>query len=108
MPLRPETHLVFPSPRSNRLFEQHGFSPDRQVPVSPADGMPAISIADFAVPQKNLAIYVDGAFHVGARLRRDRFIRNRLREGTKQWRVVELRAADLQRGANLVRELMGD
>ena len=71
--------------------------------------MPAISIADFAVPQKNLAIYVDGAsFHVGARLRRDRFIRNRLREGTKQWRVVELRAADLQRGANLVRELMGD
>jgi hypothetical protein len=89
-----------------RLFEQHGFNPERQVPVSPGDGQPPISIADFAVPNRRLAIYVDGAaFHIGARLRRDRIIRNRLREGPARWNVVELRAADLARGAALVQEL---
>lgn len=89
-----------------RLFEQHGFRPDRQVPVSPGDGQPPISIADFAVPNRRLAIYVDGAaFHVGARLRRDRIIRNRLREGPARWNVVELRAGDLARGAALAQEL---
>ncbi len=89
-----------------RLFEQHGFNPERQVPVSPGDGLSPISIADFAVPSRRLAIYVDGAaFHTGARLRRDRFIRNRLREGQPPWTVVELRAADLARGATLVQEL---
>ena len=55
---------------------------------------------------RNLAIYVDGAaFHVGARLRRDRLIRNRLREGPRHWTVVELRAADLARDQALVAEL---
>ena len=89
-----------------RLFQEHGFNPERQVPVAPAEGAPPISIADFAVPARHLAIYVDGAaFHIGARLRRDRIIRNRLREGPLQWHVVELRAADLGRGADLVREL---
>jgi hypothetical protein len=89
-----------------RLFEQHGFHPERQVPVSPSEGLPPISIADFAVPVRRLAIYVDGAaFHVGARLRRDRIIRNRLREGSLRWDVVELRASDLARGASLVQEL---
>jgi hypothetical protein len=49
---------------------------------------------------------VDGAaFHVGPRLRRDRLIRNRLRSGNPSWRVVELRARDLARGQNLVRDL---
>ncbi|MEI7730993.1 MAG: DEAD/DEAH box helicase [Verrucomicrobiota bacterium] len=90
-----------------RLFEQHGFHPERQVSVAPAEGLPPISIADFAVSARRLAIYVDGAaFHTGARLRRDRIIRNRLREGPLHWNVVELRAADLARGADLVRELM--
>lgn len=90
-----------------RMFEQHGFHPEKQVPVSPSDGQLAISIADFAVPSRRLAIYVDGAaFHVGARLRRDRIIRNRLREGPARWKVVELRAADLARGEGLVRELL--
>ena len=89
-----------------RLFQEHGFNPATQVPVSPADGTPPISIADFAVPDRNLAIYVDGAaFHMGARLRRDRIIRNRLREGPRHWTVVELRAPDLARGAALVNEL---
>ena len=89
-----------------RLFQEHGFNPQPQVPVAPSDGALPISIADFAVPDRNLAIYVDGAaFHTGARLRRDRIIRTRLREGLRHWSVVELRAPDLARGQALVREL---
>ena len=74
--------------------------------MSASDGLPPLSIADFSVPSRRLAIYVDGAaFHIGARLRRDRIIRNRLREGPLRWNVVELRASDLARGASLVQEL---
>ncbi|MBI3796502.1 MAG: DUF1998 domain-containing protein, partial [Deltaproteobacteria bacterium] len=94
-----------------RLFEQYGFHPEKQVPVSPDDASPAISIADFAVPERRLAIYIDGAaFHVGANLRRDRFIRDRLRNGTPPWRVEELRAGDLALGRALVERLqrLGD
>jgi hypothetical protein len=89
-----------------RLFEQHGFHPEKQVPVSPTDGGAPISVADFAVPDRRLAIYVDGAaFHAGTNLRRDRYIRNRLRDGAPRWKIVELRATDLGRGAELVNEL---
>lgn len=89
-----------------RLFEAHGFHPQHQVPLAPSNGESPISIADFAVPERRLAIYIDGAaFHVGHRLRRDRFIRERLRGGSPPWRVVELRAADLSRGRSLVEEL---
>ncbi len=85
-----------------RLFEDHGFHPEKQVPVSPTDGGAPISVADFAVPQRRLAIYVDGAaFHTGTNLRRDRYIRDRLRNGSPPWTVVELRANDLGRGAEL-------
>ena len=91
-----------------RLFEKHGFHPQKQVEVGPGDGRP-ISVADFAVPVARLAIYIDGAaFHVGANLRRDRFIRDRLRNGTPPWRVEELRAVDLAGGENLVRRLLED
>jgi hypothetical protein len=89
-----------------RLFEGHGFHPEKQVPVSPTDGGAPISVADFAVPERRVAIYVDGAaFHTGANLRRDRYIRDRLREGAPSWTIVELRATDLGRGAELVGEL---
>jgi len=89
-----------------RLFEAHGFQPERQLPVAPSDGERPISIADFAVPERRLAIYIDGvAFHAGQRLRRDRFIRDRLRSGSPPWRIVELRAADLSRGRSLIEEL---
>ena len=78
-----------------RLFEKHGFHPQKQVPVAPNPGEPPISIADFAVPERRLAIYIDGAaFHMGQNLRRDRFIRDRLRHGNPPWRVEELRAPD--------------
>jgi hypothetical protein len=89
-----------------RLFEQNGFSPQRRVPVFPRNGEAAISIADFAVPERRLAIYVDGAaFHLGANLRRDRYIRARLRAGSPPWTIVELTAADLARGSVLTAEL---
>jgi len=89
-----------------RLFEANGFTPQKQVPIVLSPGAPAASVADFAVPESRLAIYVDGAsFHVGGRLRRDRAIRERLRAETPPWDVVELRAADLQRGAALVEDL---
>jgi hypothetical protein len=77
--------------KSMRLFEQHGFHPEKQVAVSPQEGARAISIADFAVPAGHLAIYIDGAsFHVGDKLRRDRIIRTRLRNGNPPWAVEEL------------------
>jgi hypothetical protein len=89
-----------------RLFEQHGFHPEKQVAVSPEEGAPPISIADFAVPGSHLAIYIDGAsFHVGDRLRRDRIIRTRLRNGNPPWTVEEFRAADLRLGGALVERL---
>lgn len=88
-----------------RLFAAHGFHPECQVPVSP-DGGPAISVADFAVPERRLAIYIDGAaFHRGANRARDAHLRERLRAGAPPWTVVELRAADLGRGADLVTKL---
>ncbi len=90
-----------------RLFEEHGFHPEKQYPVSPTDGGSPSSVADFAVPQRRVAIYVDGAaFHIGANLRRDRYIRDRLRDGSPPWIIVELRASDLRRGAELVDELV--
>jgi hypothetical protein len=92
-----------------RLFEHHGVRPQKQVPVAPTAGERPISVADFAVPERRLAIYVDGAaFHTGERLRRDRFIRNRLGSGPTPWRVEELRASDLAQGAQLVARLTSD
>ena len=86
-----------------RLFERFGFTPEKQVPIGPADVSAPISIADFAVPSRRLAIYIDGAaFHLGASLRRDRYIRDRLRAATPPWRVEELTAADLAQGEQLV------
>jgi hypothetical protein len=90
-----------------RLFEKYGFTPGKQVLVSPRDCDPPISIADFAVPEKRLAIYIDSAsFHVGGNLRRDHHIRNRLRNGSPPWQVVELRAKDLSEGETLVNRLI--
>jgi len=89
-----------------RLFEQHGFHPQKQVPVGATDSESPISVADFAVPERRLAIYIDGvAFHTGERYRRDRFIRRRLREADPPWTVEEFRAADLGQGGQLVERL---
>jgi hypothetical protein len=90
-----------------RLFQKHDFSPAKQLPICLKPGDSCISIADFGVEPARLAIYVDGAsVHVGHRLRRDRIVRQRMKEAQPSWQVVELRAADLQRGKALVRELI--
>ncbi|BAC90677.1 DEAD/DEAH box helicase [Gloeobacter violaceus] len=90
-----------------RLFEEYGFHPRKQVPIAVHAGEPPISLADFAVAEKKLAIYIDGAsFHQGQNLRRDRFIRERLRDADPAWRIVELKANDLARGGSLVMHLM--
>jgi hypothetical protein len=92
-----------------RLFERHGFRPARQVPIAVDPGAPPITVADFAVPERRLAIYVDGAaFHVGQNLRRDRIIRARLQSTTPPWRVEELRASDLAEGRAIVDRLSRD
>lgn len=89
-----------------RLFEQHGFYPQKQVAIALSSGERPITIADFAVPEIRLAIYIDGvAFHKGGNLRHDRYIRNQLRHSNPPWQVVELRAVDLSQGAALVEKL---
>ncbi len=78
-----------------RLFEKKGIKVEKQVPV-PHDK--PISVADFAIIEgdKRIAIYIDSAaFHVGQNLRRDMYIRKRLVNMTPKWKVVELRAKDL-------------
>jgi hypothetical protein len=86
-----------------QLFEKHGFHPQKQIPV-PTNT--PISVADFAIPERRLAIYIDGsAFHKGGNRLRDKFIRDRLRNANPPWQVVELNAVDLARGKALVEEL---
>jgi hypothetical protein len=79
-----------------RLFEKHGIEVEKQVPVSPDEGGAPISVADFVVKGTKTAIYVDGAaFHQGKRMRRDKAIREKLRQGTAGWKVVEVTAKHL-------------
>jgi very-short-patch-repair endonuclease len=86
-----------------RMFEKHRIKLEKQVPVAPDSHSPPISQADFRVIDTNILIYVDGAaFHVGARLRRDRFIRERLRSGEIGWEVLEFRAIDLRDPSRVV------
>ena len=74
------------------------------MPIRPDPTGPTITVADFALENAKLAIYIDGAaFHTGPNLRRDRRIRLRLRQAG--WRVEELTARDLARGAELVTSL---
>ena len=77
-------------------FEQFGFKPEKQVPIYIDGSNKPLTIADFAVSEKRIAIYIDGAqFHVGQNLRRDRFIRDKLRGLNPPWKVIELRIRDL-------------
>ena len=90
-----------------RLFEQFGLQVVKQEPVGTDDISRPISIADFGIREKRIAIYIDGAkFHVGQNLRRDKYIREKLRTGTNPWKVVELRASDLSKGKKLIEEII--
>jgi hypothetical protein len=79
-----------------RLFEKNGIEVDKQVPVSAEEGGTPISVADFVVKGTKTAIYIDGAaFHRGERLRRDRFIREKLVAGGAGWKVQAFGKGDL-------------
>lgn len=89
-----------------RQFEKYGFHPKKQVPIVLEPGSPPISIADFAVAEQRLAIYIDGvSFHQGTNLRRDRYIRDKLRHAAPPWKVIELSAKDLPLQSDLVEAL---
>jgi len=91
-----------------KLFEKYGLEVEKQVPVAVAPGEKVISQADFQVSGTNVLIYVDGAaFHHGKNLRRDRIIRQRLRDADQGWQIVELRAKDLKRGKAVADEIRG-
>ncbi|MEW5724739.1 MAG: hypothetical protein AB1896_16625, partial [Thermodesulfobacteriota bacterium] len=72
-----------------QLFERNGLQVERQYPIVLAPGQNPITVADFALPDRRIAIYIDGAaFHAGVNLRRDRNIRDHLRQAEPAWRVV--------------------
>lgn len=79
-----------------RLFEKEGLTVEKQFPIAFAGRSSAATIADFAIPEGRIAIYVDGAaFHQGQNLRKDRFIREKLARPENGWKVVTLTAKDL-------------
>lgn len=92
-----------------RAFEAKGFSFAKQFPIASAPGEKPFTVVDFALPEKRVAIYVDGrAFHVGSNLRRDQAIRERLRSMEPPWRVVGLTVDDLRAGLPALRDLFGE
>ncbi|NUQ74890.1 MAG: protein kinase [Polyangiaceae bacterium] len=91
-----------------RMFEARGITVEKQYGIAVESGRDPITYADFAIPDKRLAIYVDGAgFHVGKNLRRDRIIRTRLRGAEPPWRVEEITAIDLAHGLPALADLFG-
>lgn len=75
------------------LLQSAGVDVEQQVAI-PA--VQPFTIADFAIPEKRVAIYVDGlAFHTADRLRRDKAIQRRLESLDRSWRVVRITANDL-------------
>ena len=81
--------------RCLRLLEKEGLKPTKQFPISEAGGR-VFTIADFAFPDRRLALYVDGAsIHLGGVLRRDRRIEERLREMQPPWTVIRLGRRDI-------------
>ena len=76
-------------------FDKMGVKYRKQIAI-PYDK--PISVADFIIEKdgKEVAVYIDGAaFHVGANLRRDIYIRSRLIE--VGWKLLELKAANLSK-----------
>jgi len=89
-----------------RIFEAAGLTVRKQEPVAPEPGQRPISVADFAIPEARVAIYIDGlSIHVGHVLRRDRRIRDRLRSADPPWSVVELTASDLSRPDEVIQHI---
>lgn len=82
--------------RCLQLLESAGYAPVKQYAIT--DGGLPFTVADFAFPDRRVAIYVDGvSFHTGSRLRRDRAIEERLQNMVHQWKVLRFTARDVYR-----------
>jgi ATP-dependent helicase YprA (DUF1998 family) len=80
--------------RCLQLLENAGYAPAKQYPIN--DGGLPFTVADFAFPDRRVAIYVDGlAFHTGSRLRRDRAIEERLQNMVHPWKILRFTARDV-------------
>jgi hypothetical protein len=72
------------------LLTAAGLNPVKQYAIADDSGRP-FTVADFAFPEKRMAIYVDGlAYHTGKNLRRDRAIEARLQGMVSSWTVVRV------------------
>lgn len=92
-----------------KLLEAKGIPVVKQFVIQLPGDLKPLTVADFALPEQRLAIYIDGAaFHQGENLRRDRYIRARLRQAEPPWTVVELTAQDLATGLKPLQELLGE
>jgi very-short-patch-repair endonuclease len=77
--------------RCLRLLEGAGLRPAKQFPIVDHSTGRAFTVADFAFPDRRVAVYVDGAsIHLGEVLRRDRRIEERLGAMAPSWTVVRL------------------
>jgi hypothetical protein len=73
------------------LLQAAGLTPLKQFPIADPTTGRLITIADFAFPDRRVAVYVDGvSIHLGEVLRRDRRIEERLKGMTPPWTVVRL------------------
>ncbi len=78
-----------------QLLESAGIQVEKQYAI-PATK--PFTIADFAIPDRRIAIYVDGlAFHTSDRLRRDKAIERRLNTLKPGWQVIRFTASDLRK-----------
>ena len=82
-----------------------GLAPQKQHPIAdPATGR-RITVADFAFPDRRVAVYVDGAsIHVGEVLRRDRRIEESLRAMESPWTVLRYGRKDIDGNPGLMIE----
>ena len=79
-----------------KAMEAQGLKPDKQHAIPATPGGTPFTVADFAFPEKRIAIYIDGAaYHKGKNLRRDRGIEARLQGMEPAWRVIRWKAKDL-------------
>lgn len=83
-----------------KMMEEAELSPLIQYPIADDAGK-VFTVADFALHDKRLVIYVDGlAYHKGERLRRDKAITDKLVRLQNPWAVVRVTSRNMQQKLN--------
>lgn len=83
-----------------KMMEGAGLSPQKQYPIADDSGK-VFTVADFAFPEKRIAIYVDGlAFHKGDRLRRDKAIETKITTSNHPWIIFRVNIKTLNSKLN--------